>query len=437
LKNKLHVLNLGCSKNLVDSESIAGDFLGAGFSITENPADAEYTVINTCGFIDSAKEESVDEIMQAVKNKVEGQKIIVAGCLSQRYLDELKNDIPEVDLFTGTYKKGAILEQLDIKTYDDVACETGTLSGRVLLGDESHHAFVKVAEGCNRTCSFCAIPGMRGKQNSRPIDKIITEINSLHSAGIKEISLVAQDLTFYGREKNGPQATLDSLITTILAETDMEWLRLMYAYPAFINDPLIDLIANEKRVCNYIDMPIQHGSDRVLKWMRRGHTRQSLLKLLRRLRDGIPDLALRTTLLLGFPGEKDEDFEQLLDMVEEFKFDRLGCFTYSDEEGTSAFDLDLPRVPLEIAQGRAQTLMGIQQNISLARNEQLIGKELEVIIDSVAEGSEFHYYARTQWDAPEVDNRVMIHTGDADVGTFRKVLITDASEFDLEAKLIL
>lgn len=421
----------------MDSESIAGDFLGAGFSITENPADAEYTVINTCGFIDSAKEESVDEIMQAVKNKVDGQKIIVAGCLSQRYLDELKNDIPEVDLFTGTYKKGAILEQLDIKTYDDVACETGTLSGRVLLGDESHHAFVKVAEGCNRTCSFCAIPGMRGKQNSRPIDKIITEINSLHSAGIKEISLVAQDLTFYGREKNGPQATLDSLIKTILAETDMEWLRLMYAYPAFLNDPLIDLIANEKRVCSYIDMPIQHGSDRVLKWMRRGHTRQSLLKLLRRLRSGIPDLALRTTLLLGFPGEEDEDFEQLLDMVEEFKFDRLGCFTYSDEEGTSAFDLDLPRVPLEIAQDRAQTLMGIQQNISLARNEQLIGKELEVLIDSVAEGSEFHYYARTQWDAPEVDNRVMIHTGDAEVGTFRKVLITDASEFDLEAKLIL
>jgi ribosomal protein S12 methylthiotransferase len=277
---------------------------------------------------------------------------------------------------------------------------------------------------------------MRGKQNSRPIDKIITEINALHGAGVKEISLVAQDLTFYGREKNGPQATLDSLLKTILAETDMDWVRLMYAYPAFLNDPLIDLIANESRICNYIDMPIQHGSDRVLQWMKRGHTRKSLLKLLRRLRDGIPDLALRTTLLLGFPGEEEEDFNQLLDLVEEFKFDRLGCFTYSDEEGTSAFDLDLPRVDLEVAQERAQILMGVQQNISLARNQQLIGKELNILVDSIAEGSEFHYYARTQWDAPEVDNRVMIHTGDAEVGSFRKVLITDASEFDLEAKLL-
>jgi ribosomal protein S12 methylthiotransferase len=437
MKNpKIHVLNLGCSKNQVDSENILGELVHAGYSQVESQEDSDVMVINTCGFIESAKEESIDEIMQALAIRKPGQKLVVAGCLSQRYKSELQLEIPEVDLFMGTYEAGALLKALDPVRASQVECQTGSLVQRQLMGEENHHAFLKIAEGCNRTCSFCAIPGMRGKQKSRTLEDIIRESQTLQSQGIKEISLVAQDLTYFGREKGGPGTNLKALLEALIRETDLPWIRLMYAYPAFLDDSLIELMATESRICKYLDMPIQHASDRMLKLMRRGHTGSSLRKLLRKLRSGIPDLAMRTTLLIGHPGETEEDFEDLRELVEEIRFERMGCFTYSDEEGTHAAELDEERVDVEVAMERAEILMDIQRKISLDRNESLIGQTLPVLIDRVAEGSEYHYEARTQWDAPEVDNRVLIHTGDAEVGSFRQVRITDATEYDLEAELI-
>lgn len=433
---KIHVLNLGCSKNQVDSESILGDFMTVGYEHVSSQDESDIVVINTCGFIDSAKEESIDEIIAAVEHRKPGQKVVVAGCLSKRYKDDLAKEIPEVDLFVGTYQPGEIIQLLEPTKATAALCDTGSFSRKVLLQEEKHHAYLKVAEGCNRECSFCAIPGMRGKQRSRSLKSLIEEAQFLQSQGVKEISLVAQDLSYYGRERGGPESNLQELLKTLVAETDIPWIRLMYAYPAFLDDAMLEWIGAEKRICNYIDMPIQHGSDRMLQLMKRGHTRASLTKLLRRMRSAIPDLALRTTLLLGFPGETDEDFAQLLELVEETRFDRLGCFTYSDEEGTSAFDLTEERVDVEIAMERAETLMGIQRQISLERNESLVGQELTVLIDSIAEGSEYHYYARTEWDAPEVDNRVQIVAGDAQVGEFARVRIVDATEYDLDAEII-
>jgi ribosomal protein S12 methylthiotransferase len=279
---------------------------------------------------------------------------------------------------------------------------------------------------------------MRGKQVSRTYSDIITEAQGLQSQGIQEISLIAQDLTFYGREKNGPGSNLPELLKGLLSETDLPWIRMMYAYPAFINDDLMDLMANEPRICSYLDMPIQHASNNMLKKMRRGHTQESLRKLLLSLRDNVPGIALRTTLLLGFPSETNEDVDILHDLIEEIKFDRLGCFPYSDEEGTHAAEAfpveDL--IEEDVIQDRISRIMNTQAAISLDRNESLIGEEIEVLIDSEAEGSDYHFYARTQWDAPEVDNRVCILEGDATPGEFRKVKILSASEYDLEAKII-
>ena len=433
---KVNLLNLGCSKNQVDSEALLGEFKTAGYGIVSEQEDSDVIVINTCGFIESAKEESINEILAAVQNKGAHQKVVVAGCLSQRYLEDLKLEIPEVDFMVGTYKPGQILQGLNIATPETDLCESGTFKNRVLLGDDKHHAYVKIAEGCNRTCSFCAIPSMRGKQRSRTIADIIDEVNALTEQGVQEISLIGQDLSFYGREKGGPGETLEMLLNGLVNHTDVPWIRLMYAYPAFLNNGLLDLMAKEDRICNYLDMPIQHASDKMLKLMRRGHTQASLRTLLTKLRQKVPNIALRTTLLLGFPGETKDDFEQLMELIQDVKFDRLGCFTFSEEEGTHSFDLKEKRVPLEVAEKRAKDLMDVQRLISMERNESLIGTTQRVLIDSVAEGSEYHFYARTQWDAPEVDNRVQILEGNADVGTFREVKIVAASEYDLDAILL-
>ena len=431
MKKKVFLSNLGCSKNLVDSESILGELTGAGVDQSDSPDDADFIVVNTCGFIESAKEESIEEILSFTQHKQENQKVIVAGCLSARYEEELKKEIPEVDIFLGTYKEGELLER--IKPDLDLCNDDGERK-RLLTGEEAHHAYLKIAEGCNRTCSFCAIPSFRGKQISRTMEDIVKEAQLLENQGVKELTLIAQDLTFYGRER-GAEGNLESLLELLLKETGIPWFRLTYAYPAFITDKLLDLIANQKRICNYLDMPIQHASDRMLKLMRRGHTRASLTKILQKLRQ-IPDMALRTTVLLGFPGETEQDFEELLDLAQEIKFDRLGGFTYSDEEGTYAYDLDEPKVPLEVAEERLDILMTQQQQISLDRNLNLIGRELDVILDYVPEGSPYHFQGRTQWDALEVDNFVNIVDGSGDLGTFRKVQILDASEYDLEAKFI-
>jgi ribosomal protein S12 methylthiotransferase len=439
-RKKVRLLNLGCSKNQVDSESILGEFGRAGFTLAKDGDDSQLTIINTCGFIEAAKEESIQEILDAVAAKGEGEKLVVAGCLSQRYMEDLKKDIPEVDLYVGTYKPGEIIERLGMASTLPSDCAVGA-GPRTLMGEEGHHAFLKIAEGCNRICGFCAIPGMRGKQRSRKIADIVKEAQDLQSWGIKEVSLIAQDLTYFGREKNGTE-TLEDLLKALIRETDIPWFRLMYGYPAFITDGLLEVMAAEKRVCKYLDMPIQHASDRMLKAMRRNYTAAQLRDILKRIRQAVPGIALRSTALVGYPGETGADVEELLALVEEVRFRHLGCFTYSDEDGTHAFDLK-PKVAQEDMEERMDRVMSLQRQIALEDNLARVGQTVEVVIDAVAEGQDYHFAGRTEGDAPEVDNQVLIFAagGDgedagAEPGTFRRVLVTDAREYDLEAKLL-
>ncbi|HAO99005.1 MAG TPA: 30S ribosomal protein S12 methylthiotransferase RimO [Fibrobacteres bacterium] len=432
--HKVRIVNLGCSKNQVDSENILGEFGRAGFTLAREEDPSDVTVINTCGFIEAAKEESIQEILGAIQNRKRGEKVVVAGCLSQRYLTELHKEIPEADLLVGTYKPGEILERLGLASTLPSDCLVGA-SPRTLMGEESHHAFLKIAEGCNRVCGFCAIPGMRGKQRSRNVADIVAEAQQLESWGIKEISLIAQDLTFYGREGGGTE-NLEGLLKTLLRETGIQWLRLMYAYPAFLTDGLLDVMASEARVCKYLDMPVQHASDRMLKAMRRNYSRASLREQLSRLRRSVPGISLRTTVLLGYPGETDDDVKDLLELVEETRFRHLGGFTYSDEEGTHAFDLP-EKIPTPVMEERLGRVMDLQREIATEDNQARIGSTVEVIIDSVAEGESHHFVGRTEGDAPEVDGRVLIHgPADAEIGSFRRVFITDAREYDLEGRLV-
>jgi ribosomal protein S12 methylthiotransferase len=434
---KVRLLNLGCSKNQVDSENLLGEFGRAGFILAKEGDDPDVTVINTCGFIEAAKEESIQEILAAVGNKVGGEKLVVAGCLAQRYMEDLKKDIPEVDLYIGTYRPGEMLERLGLNSSLPSDCKIGA-GPRSLMGEETHHAFLKIAEGCNRICGFCAIPGMRGKQVSRTIADIVSEAQQLQSWGIREISLIAQDLTYFGREKNGKES-LEQLLRALVKETDISWFRLMYGYPAFITDGLVDVMATESRICKYMDIPIQHASDPMLKAMRRNYTAAQLREGLLKLRGAMPGIALRTTALLGYPGETEKDVEDLMAFMEEMRFRHLGSFSYSDEEGTYAFDLE-PKVPQDVIEERVERVMTLQRQISLEENEKRIGETIEVVIDAVAEGQDHHYTGRTEGDAPEADNTVLIFgtegAMDADPGSFRKVLVTDAREYDLEATLL-
>lgn len=434
---KVRLLNLGCSKNQVDSENILGEFGRAGFTLAKEGDDPSVTVINTCGFIEAAKEESIQEILAAVGNKAKGEKLVVAGCLAQRYMEDLKKDIPEVDLYIGTYRAGEMLERLGLNSTLPSDCKIGA-GPRSLMGEESHHAFLKIAEGCNRICGFCAIPGMRGKQKSRTIADIVAEAQQLQGWGIKEISLIAQDLTYFGREQNGAE-NLEQLLRALIKETDISWIRMMYGYPAFITDGLVDVMATETRICKYMDIPIQHASAPMLKAMRRNYTPGQLREGLLRMRNAIPGIALRTTALLGYPGETEKDVDDLMAFLEEIRFRHLGCFAYSDEEGTHAFDLE-PKVPQEEIEARVDRVMTLQRQISLEENQGRIGETVTVIIDSEAEGADHHWIGRTEGDAPEADNTVLIFASSeaagADTGSFRKVLITDASEYDLEATLL-
>jgi ribosomal protein S12 methylthiotransferase len=437
---KVRLLNLGCSKNQVDSESILGEFGRAGFTLAKDGDVPALTVINTCGFIEAAKEESIQEILDAVQAKKDGEKLVVAGCLSQRYLADLQKDIPEVDLYVGTYKPGEIIERLGLNSALPSDCAVGA-APRTLMGEESHHAFLKIAEGCNRICGFCAIPGMRGKQKSRKIADLVREAQELQGYGIKEVSLIAQDLTYFGREKGGTE-DLEQLLRALVKETDIAWFRLMYAYPAFLTDGLLEVMATEKRVCKYLDIPMQHASDRMLKAMRRNYTAAELKETLRRIRSAVPGIALRSTALLGYPGETEADVEELLAVVEETRFRHLGSFTYSDEDGTHAFGLE-PKVPQEVMEERMDRVMSLQRQIALEDNLERVGETVEVVIDAVAEGQDHHFDARTEGDAPEVDNKVLLFADDgkggfldAEPGTFRKALVIDAREYDLEGRLL-
>ncbi len=427
LKKSFFIISLGCSKNQVDAEYLAGELVSAGFTFQSVQKKADVLVVNTCGFIEDAKEESIETILQIAAQKQKKQMLVVCGCLSKRYAEELAKEIPEADHWLGTYQPGSLLKLLGL------GHECGNLS-RFNLSDYLHHAYVKVAEGCNRKCAFCAIPGIRGRQVSRTIEDIVEEVKQLEASGVREITLVAQDLTFFGREKkNG--GSLRELLEALIQNTSIPWIRMLYWYPAFIDDELLELIAKEERLCKYIDMPIQHASDKMLRLMKRNYSGEYLRDLLLKIREKIPGVTLRTTVLVGFPGETHEDFETLANLVREVRFEHLGGFVYSPEENTPAQELKELPVSEADARLRLSALMEIQEEISLENNEVLLGKKVKIILDEVAEESEYHFYGRTEGNALEIDDGVKVIEGSGETGTFRTALVVDCTPHELIVKL--
>ena len=430
LKKKINVVSLGCSKNLVDSEVLMGQLKANDIEVSfeENGEDSDVVVINTCGFINDAKQESIDTILQYVNAKQNGsiEHVYVMGCLSERYKKDLESEIPDVDKYFGVNDINQIVNQLG----GDYKKE---LLGERKLTTPRHYAYLKIAEGCNRRCTFCAIPGIRGKHISRPVDEIISEAELLVRRGVKEIILISQDLTYYGIDlykKN----RLAELIQKISDINGLEWLRLHYTYPAGFPDEIIDVIASRPNICNYIDMPVQHINNRILQLMQRGHSKEQTIDLLMKIREQLPDAVLRTTLIVGFPGETEEEFEELIDFIKVFKFDRLGVFAYSPEEDTKAYQMP-DNVPEEVKQARVDKLMEIQQNISLELNKSKEGKVFKVLIDRL-EGK--NYIGRTEFDSPEVDNEVIVSAKDKFLkpGNFYNVRITGSDFFDISGEVL-
>jgi ribosomal protein S12 methylthiotransferase len=427
---KFYSISLGCAKNQVDSERATAELLSANFKIAKSSKECDVILINTCGFIESAKEESIEAILSLLKNKKAKQKAIIYGCLSQRYRKELSKEIPEADFWLGNYKAGMLLETLGFET-EAKFCKSAPPK-RIKNFKYPHHAYLKIAEGCNRACSFCAIPAIRGKQVSQNIESLVKEAKQLEENGIAELSLIAQDLSSYGTDLY-KAASLERLLEALLKNTDIPWLRLMYLYPEHISDSLLNLMAKEPRICKYADMPIQHASDRMLKLMRRKYNAKDLRNLLYKMRNSVPNITLRTTVLLGFPGETHSDFEELMKLAEEIRFEHLGGFIWSPEEGTAAMKLKEESVPVETARLRLDILTERQEEISIEKNEKLLGQILDVILDSVAEESEFHFYGRTQGNALETDNIVRILEGSGNVGEIKKAKIIDAHAHELDA----
>ncbi len=425
-KPKISVITLGCSKNTVDSERLMNQLKLNKFDLTENPEEADSVVINTCGFIDAAKEESVNTILSAVELKKKGKlkKIVVAGCLSERYMDDLRKEIPEVDSFFGTEAYEGIVNDFG----GDLKYE---LLGERFLTTPKHFAYLKISEGCDNPCSFCAIPLMRGLHKSKPMDELLQEVKFLAAKGVKEINIIGQDTTDYGKESG--KRNIAELLNKISLIDGIEWIRLLYAYPSHFPDDLINEIAENPKICKYIDIPLQHISDNVLKSMRRGITRRRTVELLNKLRERIPDITLRTTFIVGYPNEGEKEFEELCEFVKDIKFDRIGVFNYSVEENTPIFILGDP-VPPEVKEERKAILMNLQKELSQSKNEKLIGRNMKVIIDNV-EG-EF-YIGRTEKDAPEVDGEVLIKAEDnkLKIGNFYDVEINDCNEYDLFGKI--
>lgn len=427
-KEKISVITLGCSKNTVDSERLMQQIKLNRMELTDDPEQADTVIINTCGFIEAAKEESVNTILEAVKAKEAGtiKKVIVAGCLSERYSDDLKKEIPEVDGFFGTEDYCGIISSLggELKT---------ELLGERHLSSPHHTAYLKISEGCDNPCSFCAIPLMRGKHHSRAFGSLIEEAKFLAAQGTKELVIIGQDTTDYGLDLTGKRIIAE-LLRALSEIEGIQWIRLMYAYPSHFPDELITEMANNPKICKYLDIPLQHISDDCLKSMRRGITQRRTRELLTALREKIPGIVLRTTFIVGYPSEKKEDFRELCDFVKEFRFERMGVFTYSVEENTPAFILGDPVSEKEKSK-RKNTLMEIQQEISEDFNEGLVGKELAVLIDSV-EGE--YYIGRTVYDAPEVDCEVLIPITDGElaIGSMVPARIYESGEYDLFANLV-
>ncbi len=426
--DKINVITLGCSKNTVDSERLLNQVRVNNMNITDDPNDADTVIINTCGFIEAAKEESINTILNAVALKKEGKikKVLVAGCLSERYKNDLVKEIPEVDKYFGTEDYSSIINELggELKY---------NLLGERMLTSPHHSAYLKISEGCDHPCSFCAIPLMRGKHVSKPIEELVLETKFLASQGTKELILIAQDTTDYGKDIYSKKNI--SYLLNKLSEVDgIEWIRLMYAYPSQFPDDLIDVIAGNPKVCKYIDIPLQHISDNVLKSMRRGVTTKRTKDLIFKLKERIPDLTLRTTFIVGYPNETEKEFNELCNFVKEVKFDRAGTFTFSVEENTTSFILGNP-VSEEEKIERKDVLMEIQKEISLSNNENFMGKELKILID----GTEGDFYVgRSYRDAPEVDGEVLIRLNGSKLqaGNFCMAKIYDFNEYDLYADLI-
>lgn len=430
-KPRVNVITLGCSKNIHDSEVLMGQLRGNQMDVvheSDKLFEDDIIVINTCGFIDNAKQESIDTILQYSELKEQGKisKLIVTGCLSERYKPELEAEIKNVDSYFGTND----LQQLLSSVGADYKHE---LIGERLLTTPSHFAYFKIAEGCNRPCSFCAIPLMRGKHVSKPIEDLVKEAKFLAKNGTKELILIAQDLTYYGLDLYNKRNLADLLRN--LSDVDgIEWIRLQYAYPSGFPMDILDVMNERSNICNYLDMPLQHISDSMLSSMRRGISRQKTIDLVDSIRDKVPDIALRTTLICGYPGESEKDFEEMKDWVTETRFDRLGCFTYSHEEKTHAHLL-VDDVPEEVKQERVETIMGIQQEISFDVNQDKVGRTFKVLIDK-KEGN--YLTGRTEYDSPEVDNEVLIDTriSYATPGIFVQVKIDRAEDFDLYGQIV-
>lgn len=427
-KDKVNIVTLGCSKNLVDSEvmltQLRANEIDAHHQLEDD--NSNVIIVNTCGFIDNAKQESIDTILQYASVKSEGgiDKLYVTGCLSQRYRDELMQEIPEVDAWFGTMELPALLEKFQADYRQE-------LLGERIITTAPHTAYLKISEGCNRTCSFCAIPLMRGGHRSRPMEDLVTKASRLVANGVVEIMLIAQELTYYGLDLY-KERMLPELLRQLSDIEGLRWIRLHYAYPSKFPLEVIDVMRERNNICNYLDMPLQHASDSVLHAMRRQITRTETEALVHEIRRRNPEITLRTTMLVGFPGETEEDFEDLLDFVRKMRFNRLGVFTYSHEEGTSGYELE-DDVPDDVKQERAAKLMSVQEEIAAEWNQTFVGKELTVLIDRL-EGE--HFVGRTEGDSPEVDNEVLIsvHNQYLRLGDFVQVRITGADAFDLYAE---
>lgn len=421
-KNKINVVTLGCSKNVYDSEVLMGQ-LRANNKEVVHEEEGNIVVINTCGFIANAKEESVNTILEYVQKKEDGivDKVFVTGCLSERYKPDLQKEIPSVDQYFGTTELPGLLKALGADYKHE-------LIGERLTTTPKNYAYLKIAEGCDRPCSFCAIPIMRGKHRSTPIDDLVKEAENLAANGVKELILIAQDLTYYGLDLY-KKRNLAELLQALVKVEGIEWIRLHYAFPTGFPMDVLDVMREEPKICNYIDIPLQHISDAILKSMRRGTTHAKTTKLLQDFRAAVPEMAIRTTLIVGYPGETEEDFQTLKKWVQEMRFERLGCFTYSHEENTHAYNLE-DDVPEEVKQERANEIMEIQSQISWELNQQKIGKEFKVVIDR-KEGS--YFVGRTEFDSPDVDNEVLIDASKhyLKTGDFTTVKITEAADFDL------
>ena len=433
MKNKLqnrksvNLISLGCAKNLVDSEILLGGLNQTNLDIVKDPEDADTIIVNTCGFLDIAREESVNTILEAAELKNTGnlKELVVMGCLSERYPNEIKEEIPEIDRIFGSNDHRQIVSFLAGKDFS----RDDPLFFRSLMTPK-HYAYIKIAEGCDNGCTFCSIPLMRGLQKSRTIPAIMEEAERLANNGTKELLVIAQDSTSYGYDLD-EKVFLSDLIRELNTIKNVDWIRIHYAHPAYLSQKIIDAIAESDKVCNYLDMPIQHAADDILKSMRRDSSQKSIRNRISRLRNSVSEIAIRTTIIVGYPGETEEHFESLKSFVEEIKFDRLGIFTYSEEEGTAAAALE-DNVPRKVKDERKNSLQDIQHDISLEKNELFIGKELKVIIDKSTEKVSV---GRTEFDSPEIDNIVHVK-GEAEVGSFANVKIHEVNEYELIGELV-